>query len=152
MRAAQLDAGDLFRRHLDLRQLRGRSRGVTFCPFHAHHARMPSCSIDLDRGLFCCHACGEQGGVKRFRELVGEAGPPRDRRPAPGETDWEAAWRETVRPDYSRMGVPRPARPLTLTLSASGGEGIETAPLSLGEGEGRGPLEPIGDDAVHSSQ
>ncbi len=31
-------------------------------------------------------------------------------------------------PDYSRMGVPRPARPLTLTLSPSGGEGIETTP------------------------
>ncbi len=26
------------------------------------------------------------------------------------------------------MGVPRPARPLTLTLSPSGGEGTETAP------------------------
>ncbi len=31
-------------------------------------------------------------------------------------------------PRYSRMRVPRPARPLTLTLSPSGGEGIETAP------------------------
>jgi len=29
---------------------------------------------------------------------------------------------------YSRTRVPRPMRPLTLSLSPSGGEGIETAP------------------------
>jgi len=39
--------------------------------------------------------------------------------------------------DYSRTRVPRPMRPLTLSLSPSGGEGIETTPSpSPREGSG----------------
>jgi hypothetical protein len=65
-----MSAADLFARHLDLKPLRGRSRGVVKCRFH--HDRTASLSIDLGRGLFHCFGCGEQGGVRRFAELVGE--------------------------------------------------------------------------------
>jgi len=41
-------------------------------------------------------------------------------------------------PDYSRGCVPRPERPLTLSLSPSGGEGTKNWSLSLAEGEGGG--------------
>lgn len=37
-----------------------------------HEDRSPSLSIDLDAQVFRCHGCGEQGGFKRFAELVGE--------------------------------------------------------------------------------
>ena len=39
---------------------------------------------------------------------------------------------------YSRRRVPRRERPLTLSLSPFGGEGIKRCSLSLGEGEGGG--------------
>ena len=39
---------------------------------------------------------------------------------------------------YSRTRVQRPGRPLTLSLSPSGGEGIINSRLSLAEGEGSG--------------
>lgn len=60
----------LFSRHLDLRPLRGRRRGLVKCIFHAD--RTPSLSVDLDRGLFYCHGCGVGGGLRRFAEQVGE--------------------------------------------------------------------------------
>jgi hypothetical protein len=78
----------LFARHLDLRPLRGRSRGVTHCPFHGAD-RHASLSVDLDRGLFNCFSCGAQGGARRFRELVGEA----VSELLPPESDWDRAWR-----------------------------------------------------------
>jgi hypothetical protein len=63
---------ELLARHLDLRPLRGRRRGVVRCRFHDdHHA---SLSIDLDRGFFNCFACGVKGGPAKFAELVGVAG------------------------------------------------------------------------------
>jgi len=69
--AVPIEAEQLFGRHLDLTPLGRRRRGTVFCPFHAdrHH---PSLSVDLDRGLFHCFACGAEGGVRRFGELVGE--------------------------------------------------------------------------------
>lgn len=70
------DAAELFARHLDLSPLRHRPRGVVKCIFHRD--RTASLSVDLDRGVFHCFGCGEQGGVKRFAELVGER-PPRAR-------------------------------------------------------------------------
>lgn len=70
----------LFERHLDLRPLRGRARGLVRCRFHED--TRPSLSVDVEQGLFHCFGCGAQGGVKAFLELVGEAQPDRDRRPA----------------------------------------------------------------------
>jgi hypothetical protein len=66
----QLRARAVFIRHLDLDALRGRPRGLVRCIFHED--RRPSLSVDLDRGLFHCFGCGEQGGLRRFAELVGE--------------------------------------------------------------------------------
>src|SRR5262245_15574688 len=63
--------GNLFERHLDLTPLRGRPRGVTFCRFHPDRKHR-SLSVDLERGLFHCFACGVGGGVFRFARLVGE--------------------------------------------------------------------------------
>lgn len=85
----------ILERHVDLGPLRGRRRGVTHCLFHGADRR-PSLSVDLDRGLFHCFACGEQGGVKRFAELVGEMAPERPRR-ARIVSDYEAALREGLR-------------------------------------------------------
>jgi hypothetical protein len=85
----------LFARYLDLSALRGRRRGLVPCLFHAEHT--PSLSVDLDAGVFHCFGCGEQGGVLRFAELVGEALEPIPRAPAPPPTEWEQAWRRAVR-------------------------------------------------------
>lgn len=63
----------LFERHLDLRPLHGRARGLVKCAFHED--RKASLSVDTAQGLFHCFSCGAQGGIKHFLELVGEAGP-----------------------------------------------------------------------------
>ncbi len=68
------DTRAVFARHLDLTPLRGRSRGKVRCIFHAPD-RHPSLDVDLERDLFICRSCGASGGVKRFRELVGETIP-----------------------------------------------------------------------------
>lgn len=65
-----VDVG-IFERHLDFRPLRGRRRGLLRCIFHRPDRR-GSLSVDLDRGLFNCFACGAQGGLRRFAALVGE--------------------------------------------------------------------------------
>jgi hypothetical protein len=70
----------IFERHLDLSRLHGRSRGLVPCIFHPHRGRTPSLSVDLDKAVFHCFACGEQGGLLRFRELVGEGPPSRPHR------------------------------------------------------------------------
>src|SRR3989337_1447114 len=77
-----------------------------------------------DLSVPCSLRAGPQVGIRRRpgeqrRDVVGTAGP-------------------TARPRdssllYSRTRVPRPMRPLTLSLSP-GGEGVETAP-SPSEGE-----------------
>lgn len=69
-RPALLDES-LFGRHLDLAPLHGRRRGLVRCVFHSPDRR-GSLSVDLDRGVFNCFACGASGGLIRFAELVGE--------------------------------------------------------------------------------
>jgi DNA primase len=58
----------IFARHLDLTPLKGRTSGRVVCIFHDE--RTPSLSVDLDAGIFHCFACGEQGGVREFTELL----------------------------------------------------------------------------------
>jgi hypothetical protein len=60
---------EIFAQHLDLTRLGQRARGVVPCIFH--HDKTASLSVDLDKGVFHCFGCGEQGGVKRFANLVG---------------------------------------------------------------------------------
>jgi CHC2-type zinc finger protein len=90
---ARLDASaaDVFERHLDLAPLRGRRRGLTRCPFHDDHRA--SLSVDLDRGVFNCFACGARGGWRRFGELIGES-------PAP-----QRAHRAETEPERARRAV-----------------------------------------------
>jgi len=94
----------LFERHLDLRPLHGRSRGLVRCRFHED--RTGSLSVDVAQGLFNCFGCGAQGGVRRFRELVGESGSPQRERGS-RESEWIKAWRQAVRRgqrEYARRG------------------------------------------------
>lgn len=87
-----MKADQLFGRHLDLKPLRGRSRGVVKCRFHED--RTPSLSVDLDAGVFNCFGCGAHGGIRRFAELVGERDPaPRNHRV---ETPLQEARRRAV--------------------------------------------------------
>ena len=30
---------------------------------HQHHDRDPSCSVNLESGVWCCHGCGARGGA-----------------------------------------------------------------------------------------
>lgn len=85
----------IFERHLDLRPLRGRHRGLTHCPFHGED-RHPSFSVDLSLGVFNCFGCGVQGGVRQFRELVGEGPAPRVES-GPPESELECARRLILR-------------------------------------------------------
>ena len=80
----------VFGRHLDLRPLRGRSRGLVRCVFH-HPDRRGSLSVDLARGLFNCFACGARGGYKKFAQLVGE-GSPDAARPTRARPELEDRW------------------------------------------------------------
>lgn len=94
-----LDA-TVLERHLDVTPLRGRRRGLVRCIFGGHPDRRPSLSVDLDRGVFNCFTCGEQGGLKRFAELVGERRESRPslRRVSP-ETEAARARREVLAQD-----------------------------------------------------
>jgi hypothetical protein len=69
-----MSGAELFERHLDLRPLRGRRRGVVHCIFQPRD-RTPSLSVDLDARVFHCFGCGVKGGARRFAELVGEERP-----------------------------------------------------------------------------
>ena len=89
-------AAESFARHLDLAPLRGRRRGSVRCIFHQE--RTPSLSVDLDRGLFHCFGCGAEGGVRRFRELVGESQLGAIIRPMRRETEAARGRREVFEP------------------------------------------------------
>jgi hypothetical protein len=100
-----MNALGLFERHLDLRPLRGRNRGLVRCRFHED--RTGSLSVDVARGLFNCFGCGAQGGVQRFAELVGESSAHPPPRHELRESAWTVAWREAVRlgrAHYARRG------------------------------------------------
>jgi hypothetical protein len=64
--------------------------------------------VDLDAGVFHCFGCGEEGGLKRFAELVGEE----DGRP-PTRQESEAArgWREVMQADERRLAALMEALP-----------------------------------------
>ncbi len=66
-----MTAYELFARHLDLGPLGGKSRGKVRCIF-GHLDRVPSLSVDLERGVFHCFSCGAKGGLRAFAARVGE--------------------------------------------------------------------------------
>jgi CHC2 zinc finger len=88
-------AAILFEKHLDLKPLRGRFRGVVRCIFHPD--RTASLSIDMDRGIFNCFGCGERGGLRRFAALVGETTPTRRQTVAAPESPLQEARRWAAR-------------------------------------------------------
>ena len=105
----------LFEKHLDLSTLRGRRRGLVKCAFHRPDRR-GSLSVDLDRGLFHCFACGAQGGLIRFAELVGEGHAPAGgnrRRPFRLSED-ARAWRAVLAREHAAEARRREAAPLWL--------------------------------------
>ena len=66
--------------------------------------------MDLERGLFICRVCGAGGGVKRFRELVGDLDNiPATARPRLGRSPMteahEAALREARGQRWTEPGV-----------------------------------------------
>ena len=69
-RPTPLTFAELCERHLDLRPLRGRARGLVRCIFHADSSA--SLSLDLDKEVFHCFGCGVGGGAWQFAELVGQ--------------------------------------------------------------------------------
>jgi CHC2 zinc finger len=85
------DARVLFNNYLDLSPLRGRPRGVVRCIFHRD--KTASLSVDVDKGVFHCFGCAQQGGLRRFAQLVGEVTAAPSRRPSPNESPLEEAQR-----------------------------------------------------------
>ena len=43
---------------------------MTRCPLPTHPERDPSFSINLDKGLWLCHACGERGGISKLARIM----------------------------------------------------------------------------------
>jgi hypothetical protein len=87
----------IFARHLDLRPLGRRQRGLVRC--RLHDDRSASLSLDLERGLFNCFGCGTQGGLRDFVELVGERAPARPPRVARPRSDSETALERVLAAD-----------------------------------------------------
>jgi hypothetical protein len=88
------DARELFARHLDLSPLRHRPRGVVKCIFHRD--KTASLSVDVDKGVFHCFGCAEQGGVRRFAQLVGERAAERWPASRPWESELQQARRRVI--------------------------------------------------------
>jgi hypothetical protein len=108
------DPAVLFARHLDLTPLGGRRRGLVRCAFHED--KTASLSVDLDAGVFNCFGCGEQGGVWKFSELVGERGP-EPYRAGPPETELQQARRRVMREEHSRQALMAEWGPLLHAMS-----------------------------------
>ena len=56
------DIVDVIGRHLELK--RSGSAFKALCPFHQE--KTPSMSLDVDRGLYYCHGCHQQGDIFTF--------------------------------------------------------------------------------------
>ncbi len=72
------------------------------CPYHTD--KHPSCSVDLDRGLYHCFSCGQSGKLRAlFRDIVGhsinkELGVKWE---AQGETDFINPFKQSTKEDLS---------------------------------------------------
>ena len=60
---------EVFAKYLD-NLLPDKEQQTVRCPFHDD--THPSFSVNIEKGLFKCHACGVEGNLKRFLELVDE--------------------------------------------------------------------------------
>lgn len=62
-----IDYREYFAMHVQQFTVRG-NQATGLCPFHDD--QQPSLSLNLTRGLFCCHACGVKGNVVQFQALL----------------------------------------------------------------------------------
>ncbi|WP_287719919.1 CHC2 zinc finger domain-containing protein, partial [Nitrosomonas sp.] len=54
-------------RHIPKFDANGKTEVQCLCPFHED--KNPSLSVNLEKGVFKCFGCGEQGGVVKFIQL-----------------------------------------------------------------------------------
>jgi hypothetical protein len=134
------DARELFARHLDLRPLRHRARGVVVCIFHKD--RTPSLSVDVEAGVFNCFACGAKGGLRHFAQLVGERPAAPARRPSPNETPLQEAQR-LLGYEQRRQARMEPWAELSSTMR-------ELLMLERLVSRARGPATTLGPDSVRA--
>lgn len=64
---SKIDYRSFYTRHIPEFEPNGKTEVSCLCPFHED--KEPSLSVNLEKGVFKCFGCGEQGGAVRFVEL-----------------------------------------------------------------------------------
>lgn len=62
-----IDYRSFYQRHIPKFDANGKTEVQCLCPFHED--KNPSLSVNLEKGVFKCFGCGEQGGVVKFIQL-----------------------------------------------------------------------------------
>lgn len=62
-----IDYRGFYQRHIPKFDANGKTEVQCLCPFHDD--KEPSLSVNLEKGVFKCFGCGEQGGVVKFVQL-----------------------------------------------------------------------------------
>lgn len=62
-----IDYRSFYQRHIPKFDANGKTEVSCLCPFHDD--KEPSLSVNLEKGVFKCFGCGEQGGVVKFIQL-----------------------------------------------------------------------------------
>jgi hypothetical protein len=64
---SKIDYKSFYQRHIPKFEANGKTEVQCLCPFHDD--KNPSLSVNLEKGVFKCFGCGEQGGVVKFIQL-----------------------------------------------------------------------------------
>lgn len=64
---SKIDYKSFYTRHIPGFDPNGKTEVQCLCPFH--NDKDPSLSVNLEKGVFKCFGCGEQGGVVKFIQL-----------------------------------------------------------------------------------
>ncbi len=64
---SKIDYKSFYTRHIPGFESNGKTEAQCLCPFHED--KNPSLSVNLEKGVFKCFGCGEQGGVVKFIQL-----------------------------------------------------------------------------------
>lgn len=64
---SKIDYKSFYARHIPGFEPNGKTEVSCLCPFHAD--KDPSLSVNLEKGVFKCFGCGEQGGIVKFVQL-----------------------------------------------------------------------------------
>lgn len=62
-----IDYRSFYQRHIPKFEANGKTEVQCLCPFHDD--KEPSLSVNLEKGVFKCFGCGEQGGAVKFIQL-----------------------------------------------------------------------------------